>query len=136
MGGQIKLKSWRDDVTGHIPERQYLPHLLNPDPMRVTFPLEKATSVGHHVDVLRRVNNARPRTSTTSLWEMLLCASQQNRSDHSRRLRSCFDNVMITEMRRMLPRFILWLPHLRSAESESNVHSPRSDQAPASFSIK
>src|SRR5262249_34102247 len=60
IGVQIKLKSWRDDVTGHIPERQYLPHLLNPDPMRVTFPLEKATSVGHHVDVLRRVNNGRP----------------------------------------------------------------------------
>src|SRR5262249_30797385 len=45
MGGQIKLKSWRDDVTGHIPERQYLCHLLNPDPMRATFPPEKATSV-------------------------------------------------------------------------------------------
>src|SRR5262249_1706696 len=45
MGGQIKLKSWRDDVTGHSPGRQYLCHLLNPDPMRATFPPEKATSV-------------------------------------------------------------------------------------------
>src|SRR5215831_17099756 len=45
MGVQIKLKSWRDDVTGHIPERQYLCHLLNPDPMRATYPLDKAASV-------------------------------------------------------------------------------------------
>src|SRR5262249_56290220 len=78
MGGQIKLKSWRDDVTGHIPERQYLCHLLNPDPMRATFPPEKATSVT--MSAFCDGSITPHRTSTSSLWEMPRCASQQNRS--------------------------------------------------------
>src|SRR5262249_4138642 len=53
MGVQIKLKSWRDDVTGHIPERQYLCHLLNLDPMRATHRYGKCRVV-HHCKIVRR----------------------------------------------------------------------------------
>jgi len=87
--------------------------------MRATFPPEKATSVTMSTfcdgSITRPPHLYLIVYGKCRVVHHSKIVRRNDEMDHSRRLRSCFDNVMIAEMRRMLRRFIHLAPNRMSA---------------------